>query len=89
LNDKLTRVNTAAAGTVSLGVDPSRLIFKNGHIIGTLVGTMKDTASVLEFARRGLLRPIYMVYSIDQLPEAVEKLRKGQIAGRAVIDFNI
>ena len=37
---------------------------------------------------QGLLKPIYEVYSIDRLPEAVEKLRKGQVAGRCVVDFN-
>jgi len=49
---------------------------------------MKDTAQALDFAKRGLLKPIYTVYPIDKLPEAVEKLKKGEIAGRAVVDFN-
>jgi D-arabinose 1-dehydrogenase-like Zn-dependent alcohol dehydrogenase len=49
---------------------------------------MNDIARSLDLARRGLLKPIYTVYGIDQLPEAVEKLARGEIAGRAVVDFN-
>jgi D-arabinose 1-dehydrogenase-like Zn-dependent alcohol dehydrogenase len=49
---------------------------------------MMDISRSLEFAQRGLLKPVYTVYGIDELPEAVEKLRRGEIAGRAVVDFN-
>ena len=69
-------------------MDPSFFVFKNFTMSGTLVGNMQDTARALDFARRGLLKPIYTVYPIDKLPEAVEKLRRGEIAGRAVVDFN-
>ena len=71
-----------------MGADPSVFAMKNFTISGTLVGNMKDTARALDFAKRGLLKPIHTVFPIDKLPEAVEKLRKGEIAGRAVIDFN-
>lgn len=36
------------AGTITLGTDPNFFSFKNLHIIGTLVGTMQDTAATLE-----------------------------------------
>jgi len=42
----------------------------------------------LDFARRGLLWPIYTVYPLSQFNEAVQKLRCGEIAGRAMVDFN-
>lgn len=35
-----------------------------------------------------MLKPVYEKWPIDKLPEAVEKLRKGQVAGRIIIDFN-
>jgi propanol-preferring alcohol dehydrogenase len=37
---------------------------------------------------QGKLKPIYEVFPIAKLPEAVEKLRGGNVAGRLVVDFN-
>lgn len=76
------------AGTVQLGSEPSTWVFKNLYIVGTLIGTMQDTASCLEYARRGLLKPICEVRGRSRWAESVEQLAKGQVAGRIVIDFN-
>lgn len=76
------------AGTVQLGSEPSTWVFKNLYIIGTLIGTMQDTASCLDYARRGLLKPICEVRGRSRWAESVEQLAKGQVAGRIVIDFN-
>jgi propanol-preferring alcohol dehydrogenase len=35
-----------------------------------------------------MLRQISEVYPINRLPDAVEKLRQGQVAGRIVVNFN-
>ena len=61
---------------------------KNLHVIGTKVGSLLDTERALEFAARGLLKPIYEKFPLAQMPDAVEKLRAGKVAGRAVVDFN-
>lgn len=84
-------------------------MFRHLTIKGTLVGTIKDTEKVLEFAKQvgswqvlryfssgvvdhhlkqGLLKPVCEVWPIDKLPEAVQKLKKGGIAGRCVVNFN-
>jgi len=76
------------AGAVNLGAEPSAYVFNNLHIIGTLVGTMQDTAACLDYAKRGLLKPIQEVRGLSKWAESVEQLRKGEIAGRVVIDFN-
>jgi propanol-preferring alcohol dehydrogenase len=52
------------------------------------VSSIKDVDKTLDFAKRGLLKPIYTVYPLSQFNDAVQKLRRGEIAGRAVIDFN-
>jgi D-arabinose 1-dehydrogenase-like Zn-dependent alcohol dehydrogenase len=75
-------------GSMILGTDPCEYIFKNLSIKGTLVGSQRDTAAALDFARRGMLRQISEVYPINRLPDAVEKLRRGQVAGRIVVNFN-
>ena len=76
------------AGQIMLGTDPNLYVFKNLHIIGTLVGTMQDTAATLDYARRGLLKSIGEVRPLSKMPESVQQLRRGEIAGRVVIDFN-
>ncbi|EPS26342.1 hypothetical protein PDE_01278 [Penicillium oxalicum 114-2] len=81
-------VGLPPAGKTVLGTDPCQFIFQNLSIKGTLVGSRKDTVMALDFARRGMLYQISEVWPFHRLPEAVEKLRKGQVAGRIVIDFN-
>jgi D-arabinose 1-dehydrogenase-like Zn-dependent alcohol dehydrogenase len=76
-------------GSPKIEVDPSWFIGRNRKISGTLVGTMEDTQIALDYARRGLLRQIAEVYPIDKMPEAVDKLRKGLVPGRIVVDFNM
>lgn len=62
---------------------------KGLSVKGTLVGTQAHTIKALEFAQRGLLKQIAEVLPIDQLPEAVARLRAGKVAGRMVVDFNL
>lgn len=81
-------IGLAPAGTATVGADPGWFIFKNLHVIGTMVGSMRDTDAAMDFAARGLLKPIYEKYPIDKLPDAVQKLKEGKVAGRCVVDFN-
>ncbi|KAJ5553657.1 Polyketide synthase enoylreductase [Penicillium frequentans] len=77
------------AGSMVFGADPCDYVFQNLSIKGTLVGSRKDTAAALGFARRGMLRQISEIYPISRLSEALDKLRSGQVAGRIVVDFNL
>ncbi|ETS82447.1 hypothetical protein PFICI_04323 [Pestalotiopsis fici W106-1] len=81
-------VGMPASGTAIAGDDPMILILNNIKIIGTLTGSLKDTHEALEFAARGLLKPVYQVFSLADLPEVVSSLRLGNVTGRCVIDFN-
>lgn len=76
------------AGEVNLGNEPSFWVFNNLHVIGSLVGTMQDTHSCLDYAARGLLEPMCEVRGLSRWDESVQELRKGKVAGRIVIDFN-
>lgn len=76
------------AGAVTLGADPTFFSFKNLRIVGSLVGTMQDTATTLDYARRGLLKGISEVRGMSQFSDSVQQLRRGEVAGRIVIDFN-
>ena len=71
-----------------MGDTPVHLVLKGISIRGTLVGTMQDTAAALDYARRGLLRPIYEIRDLNAWPKCVQQLKRGEVAGRIMIDFN-
>lgn len=84
----LTTKSTAPSGYMTLGVQPGQYAFRKLKITGSLVGTMMDAVACLEYAQRGLLKQICEVRGLSQMPESVQQLRRGEIAGRIVIDFN-
>ncbi|KAL6357638.1 hypothetical protein LRP88_07811 [Fusarium phalaenopsidis] len=88
IGGRIMCVGMPPSGTAFAGDDPMFLMLRNLKIIGTLTGSMKDTEDALEFAARGLLKPVYELFGIERLPEAVDLLRHGKVAGRCVIDFN-
>ncbi|KAJ5469251.1 hypothetical protein N7539_008869 [Penicillium diatomitis] len=81
-------VGLPPAGTTVLGTDRCQFVSQNLSIKGTLVGSRKDTAMALDFARRGMLHQISEALPLNKFPGAVEKLREGQVAGCIVIGFN-
>ncbi|KAJ4333254.1 chloride channel [Didymella glomerata] len=85
---KVMCIGLPPAGTQHIDVDPNQMCFKKQSIQGTLVSSMADVDKTLDFAKRGLLKPIYTVYPLSKFNEAVQKLKRGEIAGRAVVDFN-
>ncbi|KMP07192.1 hypothetical protein DIZ76_016981 [Coccidioides immitis] len=88
VGSKVMCIGLPSASEYVFGAHPAQFVFKNMSVVGTLVGSMRDTARALDFAKRGLLKPIYEKWPIARMPEAVEKLRRGQVAGRYVVDFN-
>ncbi|KAF2396200.1 alcohol dehydrogenase [Trichodelitschia bisporula] len=85
---KVMCIGLPPKGSGILGAEPGKYILRNLTIKGTLVGTMDDTRRALDYAKRGALKQVCEVYPIDRLPEAVNKLRRGEVAGRMVVDFN-
>ncbi|KAJ5726979.1 hypothetical protein N7493_006006 [Penicillium malachiteum] len=81
-------IGIPALGTMTLRTDPTNFLMKNLTIRGTLVGSRRDTTCALDFAKRGLLHQICEVYPINRLPEGVERLRRGEVPGRIVVNFN-
>jgi propanol-preferring alcohol dehydrogenase len=81
-------VGMPASGSAFVGDDPMYIILNNLKIVGSLTGSRQDTIGALSLAARGLLKPVYETFSIDQLPHAVGRLRQGKVKGRCVVDFN-
>lgn len=88
IGGKVMCIGLPPAGTQHVDVDPNQMCFKKQSVQGTLVSSMGDVDKTLQFAKRGLLKPICTVYPLSQFNEVVQRLRRGEIAGRAVIDFN-
>jgi len=85
---KVMCVGLPPAGQFHIDVDPGQMTFRNWTVKGTLVSNMADVDKTLQFAQRGLLKPIYTVYPLSKFNDAVQALRRGEVAGRAVVDFN-
>lgn len=56
-------------------------------IRGSIVGTRQDLAEALDFYARGLIRPKVTPARLDEVNDIFERMKRGQIDGRMVIDF--
>jgi len=75
------------SGKVIAGADPNTMCGMGLTVKGTMVGSLGDCAAALDLAARGLLRPRVTKFTLKEIPQAVDMLRRGQIAGRAVVDL--
>lgn len=57
-------------------------------IKGSYVGNRRDTAEALEFFRRGEVRAEVKVVPLSELPDVYEKMERGEVAGRYVLDMS-
>lgn len=73
---------------VVLGAPPMVYAGLKLTITGSLVGTMQDAQAALGYAQRGLLQSICEVRGLSRFPESVQQLKRGEVPGRIVIDFN-
>lgn len=55
-------------------------------IKGSYVGNRQDTAEALDFFGRGLIKAPFKTVGLSQLNEVYDLMKKGQIAGRYVLD---
>lgn len=55
-------------------------------IRGSYVGNRRDTAEAIEFFRRGKIQCPIKIVGLSELNSVYEKMRKGEIAGRYVVD---
>jgi len=76
-------------GKYHIDLDPTQLVFRNQTLKGTLVSSLADIDETLDFARRGKLRLEPTVVGLSKFNESVQKLKRGEVAGRIVVDFNM
>ncbi|GAV53250.1 hypothetical protein ZYGR_0AI05340 [Zygosaccharomyces rouxii] len=61
-------------------------VVRSTKIVGSYVGNRADTREALDFFARGLVKAPITVVGLSTLPEIFEKMEKGLIAGRYVVD---
>ncbi|GCE97244.1 alcohol dehydrogenase [Zygosaccharomyces mellis] len=61
-------------------------VVRSTKVVGSYVGNRADTREALDFFARGLVHAPINVVPLSTLPEIFEKMEKGQIVGRYVVD---
>lgn len=67
--------------------DANLMIAKDLTIRGSAVGTRKDVLEALAFSSRGEVKPIIHVHKLEELQTIFEQMKKGDIAGRMVVEI--
>ena len=62
-------------------------VLKGITIRGSYLGSREDLAAVFGLARAGVVRPHVQTHGLEETPALLEKMQRGEIAGRAVITF--
>jgi alcohol dehydrogenase, propanol-preferring len=62
-------------------------VLKGVTVRGSYLGSREDLANVFALTSSGELRAEVETHAIDDAPELLERLRRGEIAGRAVVRF--
>ncbi|KAF2265733.1 GroES-like protein [Lojkania enalia] len=61
-------------------------VIKMISIKGSYVGNRKDSAEAIDFYRRGLIKAPFKVVGLSELQMVYDKMHRGEIAGRYVLD---
>lgn len=61
-------------------------VVKSISIVGSYVGNRADTREALDFFSRGLVKSPIIIAPLSDLPEIFDKMEKGQIVGRYVVN---
>jgi len=70
-----------------LTLSVTEIILKGIRIVGSFLGTRADLEAVIRLAGDGGIRPAIQKFALEEAPEVLAQLDRGQIAGRAVIAF--
>lgn len=68
--------------------DPQLVASKELSIRGIAVGDRKDAIECLDMAARGIVKMHYTVEKMENLGSVFEKMEKGQLLGRVVLDLS-
>lgn len=72
--------------SVVAGAPPIMMALKRLNIVGSVVGSLKDVEEALDFTARDLVHPILTRGKLTDLDDFMDKMNKGQLPGRAVLE---
>lgn len=67
---------------------PQFLVAKAQKIVGVAVGDRREAIETLQFAERGVVKTHYTTAKMEDLTGIFERMDKGQIQGRIVLDLS-
>ncbi|HTK75207.1 MAG TPA: alcohol dehydrogenase catalytic domain-containing protein, partial [Gemmataceae bacterium] len=62
-------------------------VLKGARIVGSYLGSREDLAEVFALTSNGTLRAHIETHAIEDTAEVLDRMRRGQVAGRAVVRF--
>lgn len=78
------RVVQVGMGKLEATVSTKAMILKKITLVGSNGGTREDIAGLYELFASGELNPVTTEISLEDIPEGLEKLRRGEVTGRLV-----
>lgn len=84
-NGTVVAVGLPKDPTVVAGAPPIMMAMKRLNVVGSVVGSLKDVEEALDFTARDLVHPILTRGKLTDLDEYMDKMSKGQLPGRAVL----
>ena len=78
------RVMQVGMGRLEATISTASLILRKVTLIGSQGGTKEDVEGVYRYFATGKLTPALSQVTFDQIPEGIEKLRRGEVVGRLV-----
>merc|ERR1711939_1185531 len=68
--------------------DPATMLVSELRIVGSAVGNRKDAIDTLDMAARGIVKTHFETQPMNKLTEVFERMDKGKLQGRVVLDLS-
>lgn len=70
-------------------ISPFEMVVRGLHIVGSWVGTQQDMDELMALAAQGKVKAVVdRHFTLSELPTAIDRLREGKIAGRALVHIS-
>ncbi|CRG88782.1 alcohol dehydrogenase, putative [Talaromyces islandicus] len=66
---------------------PNLFLFMQKQIVGSSVGNYREAVAVMDLARRGIITPNVQMDRLENLQSVFERMEKGQLEGKAVLEI--
>jgi propanol-preferring alcohol dehydrogenase len=81
------RVVQVGMGRLEATISTASLVLRKVTLIGSQGGTKEDVEGVYRYLASGKLTPTLTEITFDQIPQGIEKLKRGEVVGRLVAKF--